>query len=747
MQRHRIATLLLAAIALPAAGAAGADATFAWRYLRPTNTGIQGDYNDAVWVAPDGNPYIGGYHPGFEEGGFARFVVAENRWENVSNVDYPIIGHPETVGTTRVVEFLPQVGNGSTGPVWIATWRGVLRFDPAVGPASLERIAPSPSGIHDAMVSDMDRAPDGTIWFVNEGVVRYDPSTGAWTRWNVGNQFLSIQPKSTGGYRIVSASQPPIQDTTFSFDSDTQQWTATNWVPQGPAGQLVGLPGKDASDDAGNLWAIRTNAPGAFNSLDYRRPNGTWATPPEPYASFAFDLWAFKAYGNGKALAADGSGTVYQFNGTSWINLGVWRPGQYTYALDIDAAGNVWASGIGGAGRRDARTGVWQRYRVTNTSNIDFFNNDLALDPHSDDVWVTSNAGAGVGGMCRYDGVRWECWNQETYGLGHEWPFLTDNSLAIAYRASKDRPVVAPSDWIYGVHEWTGTDFVALPPNDGAKKMVEDSLGRLWTVGSFLGLAYHDGVAWTSIPDSFYATVLKADPTLPGTVWALGDTMLIRTDGSDTRVWTLDDFPGSMPTFTGLAIDPSGIVWMGTWLQFTPNGSTLIRLDTIDDTYTTFQFDDGWPFPGQHVRPAAVTSDGRLWMTFDSEYDPKLGGFDAGLCWYDGTDVGVFQAPPAGQPQWGGLPHASIADLEVRPLADGYELWMSCMSRGLAVLRVTVGGGAPSPDLDGDGSVGAADLSILLGAWGACGDPCPADLDGDGAVGAADLAALLGAWS
>ena len=49
------------------------------------------------------------------------------------------------------------------------------------------------------------------------------------------------------------------------------------------------------------------------------------------------------------------------------------------------------------------------------------------------------------------------------------------------------------------------------------------------------------------------------------------------------------------------------------------------------------------------------------------------------------------------------------------------------------------------PDLDGDGTVGPADLAILLAAWGACGD-CEADLDGDGIVGPSDLAILLAAW-
>ena len=59
-----------------------------------------------------------------------------------------------------------------------------------------------------------------------------------------------------------------------------------------------------------------------------------------------------------------------------------------------------------------------------------------------------------------------------------------------------------------------------------------------------------------------------------------------------------------------------------------------------------------------------------------------------------------------------------------------------------AVLLVPVS--APHSDLDGDGQVSAADLAILLGAWGSAG---PGDLDGDGSVGAADLAILLGEWT
>lgn len=57
--------------------------------------------------------------------------------------------------------------------------------------------------------------------------------------------------------------------------------------------------------------------------------------------------------------------------------------------------------------------------------------------------------------------------------------------------------------------------------------------------------------------------------------------------------------------------------------------------------------------------------------------------------------------------------------------------------------------GAPCPcpaDLDGDGTVGGADLGVLFVEWGPCGKRCPADLDGDGTVGGSDLGLLFAAW-
>ncbi|MGA1058680.1 MAG: dockerin type I domain-containing protein, partial [Phycisphaerales bacterium] len=55
----------------------------------------------------------------------------------------------------------------------------------------------------------------------------------------------------------------------------------------------------------------------------------------------------------------------------------------------------------------------------------------------------------------------------------------------------------------------------------------------------------------------------------------------------------------------------------------------------------------------------------------------------------------------------------------------------------------------PPGDLNGDGLVNGADLSICLGDWGTCPPKgtCLGDINGDGVVNGADLSILLSNWS
>jgi hypothetical protein len=103
----------------------------------------------------------------------------------------------------------------------------------------------------------------------------------------------------------------------------------------------------------------------------------------------------------------------------------------------------------------------------------------------------------------------------------------------------------------------------------------------------------------------------------------------------------------------------------------------LFRLDANTDTYQFF-YPGNSSIPGENVTPLGVSPDGLLWFTNFSSTDTTR----IGLGWFDGAQFGILPV------QAGGLPHAQIPDMEIKEVADGYELWMSCLSRGIAVLDV-----------------------------------------------------------
>ncbi|MCC7142192.1 MAG: hypothetical protein IT349_08840 [Candidatus Eisenbacteria bacterium] len=685
-----------AAICLSLTGTATSFAdvpTTSWRYYRPGNTGIQGDYNEAIFIGADNDPWIGGYDPSFEEGGIAKFIQAENRWVNISNVDYPVIGHPDVTGTTRISDMVQD----AQGRLWMATWRGCLRMDPAVGPSTLVNLAAQSSALFNGNCHDLDIAPDGTVWFAlvgfggaMGGLIRHTPATNDWHFWTGGNppqggngwpvlawviNNVSVQPKPSGGYIVWCEAHDG--GSTVWFDSDTQQFTRQefSFTP----GSMYQMPGKDCVDDSGNFWMTRFAGfvgGGATYSLDYRRPDGTWVSPPQPAAGT--DIWAFRAFGNLQALAVDGTGRVRRFNGTSWVDYGVWRDGSYTNDVNIDGLGNVWASGTGGAARRDVATGQWQRYRVTNTSQYDLWNNDLSIDPTTGNVYACANAGGGFGGMTRFDGTRWTGYNIGTYGLGESWPFPTDNSEAVAFRASNGEVAVNP---MYdAIHQHDGASWSDLGGPTTAEGLAEDSNGRLWCLGEYFDLRYRDGAGWHTVPNNgAWGNNLEIDPDRAGTVWASTYAEVIRTDGSYRYSRTYHDFPQldtQSDIFGTVAPGPNGTAWLGST-------KGMFHLDANTGTYTYHTSLGGRSCMGGS--PIAVTPDGRVWWAMFDPYGTGLHG----LCWWDGTTSGIFNAPRNGGPQWGGLPHAQLYAWKVRELASGYELWLSCASRGIAVLTVS----------------------------------------------------------
>jgi hypothetical protein len=156
--------------------------------------------------------------------------------------------------------------------------------------------------------------------------------------------------------------------------------------------------------------------------------------------------------------------------------------------------------------------------------------------------------------------------------------------------------------------------------------------------------------------------------------------------------------------------------------------STVRGVDA-DGLFPTLGFLDVGPY---------ATTPGRMPSDFLRPVDPAksfstLAGLDyAGLlAAYDGSGggAGIDLA-------WVGLDAIRYVRID-GPIASGLSPEIDAFADVAPV--------APSADVDGDGTVGPADLAAVLAAWGSV--DALLDLDGNGTVGSGDLAAVLSAWS
>jgi len=225
------------------------------------------------------------------------------------------------------------------------------------------------------------------------------------------------------------------------------------------------------------------------------------------------------------------------------------------------------------------------------------------------------------------------------------------------------------------LHEWNGSTYTSLNyPNDRSEGVVEDSQGRLWSLGEYYNLKYYSNNMWTPVPFTGWGYSICKDPTRPGTIWASSGNQVLRTDGNYnfTRYNTsFSELNPQSDILTTVVAAPDGIAWLGS-------NQGLFRLNANNGSYQ-FYSPSNSQIPGDNISPLIVTPDGRLW--FSNFWSTTTSTY--GLCWFDGINFGIIP-----QTQTGGLPHAQIYDIEMNNIDEGYELWISCASRGIAVLTI-----------------------------------------------------------
>ncbi|MCH8851607.1 MAG: PQQ-binding-like beta-propeller repeat protein [Planctomycetes bacterium] len=266
--------------------------------------------------------------------------------------------------------------------------------------------------------------------------------------------------------------------------------------------------------------------------------------------------------------------------------------------------------------------------------------------------------------------------------------------------------------------------FVATAPsgNTYVTKAVDFDGDELW----------HGGTGDLNL-NAWYRPKLDPSGRVISSKWSLS-IQAITSDGDVD--WVSLNPHGNSMVMPG--IDPStGVIYTSSWgpslWAINPNGSTR---------WTTSDSDEFNRVTGLNVPP-----DGSMILT-----NGELGfGGPGWLLAYDTTD-GAFLWRIDLPAEAGGEQFVwSVQPTFTLDSQTAYVTTEILGSPGFSyVYALRIGDEVePTPgDLDGDGDVDAADLAILLGNWGPCGDcgDCPADLGGDCMVGAPDLAMLLGNW-
>ena len=88
---------------------------------------------------------------------------------------------------------------------------------------------------------------------------------------------------------------------------------------------------------------------------------------------------------------------------------------------------------------------------------------------------------------------------------------------------------------------------------------------------------------------------------------------------------------------------------------------------------------------------------------------------------------------------------SSVLESEIFWMVFDYQMGDRAQSAAIAWVSTHLLAPPCPADINLDGTVGPADLGLLLGAWGTT--DFDADVNGSGLVDASDLALLLGAWN
>ena len=280
--------------------------------MDPMRDPLVGNFVRAVVEGEDGELWLGTL------GGLRRYEPLRDQFEAFDAAFAPV----SAPGQNPAVPIPTALQPTGDGQLWVATHRGLYRFDPATGTAGA---IPLDEGKVAVNLRTIARVRDGTLWLGHgdRGLLRYDPATGQTTA-------MPPQPGVDGAHHQVRV-------TTILEDSRGRIWVG-------------GVRGVSLFDPASGKFRNFVSDPARTDAL-----SGNLVRTIHETRDGA--IWIGSHQGLDQVIEST-SGQI-GFRAWPFSNGGT---DSVVYAIAEDAAGRLWLSGNNGIVRLDRSDGSQVRY-------------------------------------------------------------------------------------------------------------------------------------------------------------------------------------------------------------------------------------------------------------------------------------------------------------------------------------------------------------------------------------------------
>gem|GEM_PF-558085 len=622
-----------------------------WQYIRPSNTGIGGDYNQVVNIDRFGIKWTTGYMPFWSEGSVARFD--DSVWTNWSNFEGYI-----PADRVNAIEF------DHTDRVWVGTDSGLAVYD---GKTWTKYTKDNTSFTY-FQVRSIAFDKDNNTWFtfgelaggIRGGVAKFNGTT--FTIYNTSNSGL-----------------PAGRFTELTIDKNNVLWIGgeggltkfdgVNWkVYTATNSGLSETSIKDIQIDSLNrMWVLEDAHLDMFDGSKWTH----YSSANSPMTDFNYCL---DVKGNTLIIGSLWS-RAYILKNNIWTTY--YAP-YHIYDVRIDAKGNYWMCGIGFLIKFNGFTSV--TYTRYNTGLPEYWMNDIYIDSKNR-KWISN----GNGGVDLFDKPKWKDYGPWNKGLfANPIPYTTIGAATVedkfgdiwmAYHGVYGGVVQIPNGNVDDTTTWIKWESANAKVNLQFIECIgSDSSGNIWVgidAGALVQKYTRSTGKWT--------TYNLTDIGLPGG----SDTRVnsIQTDAAG-RVWICDDGGiavydrGSWTTYSFLN---SGLKGWGVYdVAFDSKGNKWIATDSglfkFDGVNWTVYDKSNSGIIATHVAAVAVGTKDTIYA---AAFNVTLWPYYGGLSVFDGKNRWENFAQGSSP-----IPHKQVQDVEIDKFGN---VWLDCESMGIAI--------------------------------------------------------------